>query len=204
METLIDWAVAQQVLKGQKISGDDYVVAAHENGFLIAAIDGLGHGPQAAAAAQIAASILKASPRDSAVQLLERCHEQLKQTRGVAMTLASFDKHLNSLWWLGIGNVEGALFRLNQNGVLSYESIVLRGGVVGYQVPSLRPALASIRPYDTIIFATDGIRSGFIKRLTPINLSMAPQQLANHILAEYDKATDDSLVLVVRYLGCKP
>lgn len=195
--------MALRALKGQKISGDDYVVESHEDGFLIAAIDGLGHGPQAAAAARTAAGILRANPRDSAVQLLNRCHQELKQTRGVAMSLALFNKRVNSFWWLGVGNVEGALFHLNQNRELSCESIVLRGGVVGYQMPSLRPALASIKPRDTIIFATDGIRSGFIKGVTPTNLSMKPQQLADHILAEYDKATDDSLVLVVRYLGCE-
>jgi phosphoserine phosphatase RsbX len=203
MEALIDWGLALKALKGQKISGDDYVVEPHEDGFLAAAIDGLGHGGEAAAAAQIAASILRANARDPAVQLLHRCHEglKLKQARGVAMSLASFNKPLKLLSWLGVGNVEGALFHLDATGELSYKSILPRGGVVGYQMPSLRPTTASLDSSDTIIFATDGIRSGFVKGVTLSSLSMTPQQLADHIMAEYDKSTDDSLVLVVRYLG---
>lgn len=201
MEKLIDWGVASQPLKGQTVSGDLYLVESSEEGFLIAAIDGLGHGPEAAAAAQIAAVVLRVNARDSTTQLLSRCHQELKLTRGVAMSLASFNKQLKSLWWLGVGNVEGALLSLDQNGKLSCDSIPLRGGVVGYQLPPLRPVLRSIKPHDTIIFATDGIRSGFSKGLTPASLSMKPQQLADHLLAEYGKGTDDSLVLVVRYLG---
>ena len=203
METLIVWGVALRALKGQKVSGDLYLVESSEEGFLIAAIDGLGHGPQAAAAAQIAATTLRTNARDSAVQLLNRCHEELKQTRGVAMSLASFNKPLNSLWWVGVGNVEGVRLHLDENGKLSSESIPLRGGVVGYQLPPLRPSLSRIEPHDTIIFATDGIQSGFIKGLTAKSLSEQPQQLADHLLAAYDKGTDDSLVLVVRYLGCE-
>jgi serine phosphatase RsbU (regulator of sigma subunit) len=201
METLIDWGVALRPLKGQKVSGDLYLVEPSEAGFLIAAIDGLGHGPQAAAAAQIAADVLRANNRDSTAQLLNRCHQELKQTRGVAMSLASFNKPLNSLSWFGVGNVEGVLLHPGGNGQLSSQSIPLRGGVVGYQLPPLRPAVRSIQAHDVIIFATDGIQSGFTKQLTANNLSLRPQHLADYVLAEYDKGTDDSLVLVVRYLG---
>ena len=186
METLIEWGVALRPLKGQQVSGDVYLVEPFEAGFLIAAIDGLGHGPQAAAAAQIAATMLRTNARDSTVQLLNRCHEALKQTRGVAMSLASFDKQLNSLWWFGVGNVEGVLLRPDENEKLSMESIPLRGGVVGYQLPPLRPSLSSLKPHDIIIFATDGIQSGFIKGLSIKHLTVKSQQIADFLLAEYD------------------
>jgi hypothetical protein len=115
--------------------------------------------------------------------------------------LASIDKQLRSLCWFGVGNVEGVLLRPGGYGKLSSESIPLRGGVVGYQLPPLRPAISSVRSGDTIIFATDGIRSGFIQGLSLRHLSMRAEQLADCILHDYDKGTDDSLVLVVRCLG---
>jgi hypothetical protein len=201
METLVDWGAAFRALGGEKISGDLYVVEVSEDGFLIAAIDGLGHGPQAAAAARIAAATLRANARDSAIWLLNRCHQELKQTRGVAMSMASYTKQLNALWWLGVGNVEGVRLRVGENAEVSTESIPLRGGVVGYQLPPVRPSLSSLRPLDTLIFATDGVQSGFIKGLTAKELSVQPQQLADYLLAAYGKGTDDALVLVVRYLG---
>jgi hypothetical protein len=202
METLVDWGVALRPLRGQNVSGDVYVVETSAEGFLMAAIDGLGHGPQAAAAAEIAATTLRTNGRESAVEFLSRCHQELKQTRGVAMSLAVFNKPLRSLSWLGVGNVEGVRLHVGGNGELSSEFIPLRGGVVGYQLPTLRPSPCTLNAHDILIFATDGIRSAFVKGLTAKNLLMTPQQLADHLMVEYNKGTDDSLVLVVRYLGC--
>ena len=50
---------------------------------------------------------------------------------------------------------------------------------------------------DTLIFVTDGIRSGFAKGLST---SDPPQLMADRILAEHSKGSDDALVLVARYL----
>jgi negative regulator of sigma-B (phosphoserine phosphatase) len=69
---------------------------------------------------------------------------------------------------------------------------------VGLQVPSLRTAVLPVAPGDTLVLATDGIRSGFAEKLSP---EASPQQLADGILARDVKGTDDALVLVARYLG---
>lgn len=201
MEALIEWSAALRPLQGQTVSGDRYLVETLETGFLIAAIDGLGHGDQAAAAARIAADVLKAHRAETTIQLLERCHEALKQTRGAAISLASIDNRLQSLHWCGVGNVEGVLVRARRKTKPASESIPLRGGVVGYQLPPLRPAVCSVEPQDMIIFATDGIRSRFTLGLEAMKLTAPAHQVANDLLAAYDKGTDDSLVLVVRYLG---
>ena len=58
---------------------------------------------------------------------------------------------------------------------------------------------SSIMRGDTLILATDGIRSDFLGALLP--QGDPPQALADHILARWSKQTDDALVLVVRYLG---
>ena len=60
-----------------------------------------------------------------------------------------------------------------------------------------RPVEIAIEPGDTLIFATDGIRSGFTGDL-PQNGSA--QEMADTIFQEYGRGTDDALVLVARYL----
>jgi hypothetical protein len=62
---------------------------------------------------------------------------------------------------------------------------------------------------DVLIFATDGIRSGFVQdpSLRSLFLWQAQdglQRLADHILAQYGKGSDDALVLVACYLGGAP
>jgi phosphoserine phosphatase RsbX len=86
----IDWAVAARPLAGQSVSGDRHAVAPFPAGALVGVIDGLGHGEEAAVAAAIAVATLTAHAHEPVISLLKRCHEQLKGTRGVVMSVASF------------------------------------------------------------------------------------------------------------------
>ena len=198
---LIEWGVAVQPLEGEAESGDQYVVRPLPKGVLVAAVDGLGHGPEAAAAARSAVVTLEGYAHEPVISLVKRCHERLMRTRGVVMSLASFNALDNTMTWLGVGNVEGALLRADGTASPARESILLRGGVVGYQLPALHAAILPVAQGDVLILATDGIRGGFVEDVT---LSDPPQRIAEQILARRGGGTDDALVLVARYLGHEP
>lgn len=195
---LVDWSVAARPLPGEMQSGDLHLVKPLPKGVLVAAVDGLGHGPLAAEAATLAVAVLEAHSSEDIVSLVKRCHDRLRGTRGVAMTLGSIRADDDSLVWLGVGNVEGLLLRAHPGDRLAREYVLLRGGVVGDHLPSLRASVVSLRPDDTLILATDGIGHGFAEGLDP---SDSPGEIAERILATHGKATDDALVLVARYLG---
>jgi phosphoserine phosphatase RsbX len=193
----LDVAVAEAALPGEQESGDAHVVARHARGVLVAAIDGLGHGPEAARAAQIACEVIDDEPGADLEDLFVRAHGRLARSRGVVMSLASFASG-GALTWLGVGNVEGTLLRSEDGPAGAVESILLRGGVVGYQLPTLRPSRTRVERGDTLVFATDGIAAAHRRALDPA----APTGLlADRILAEHAKGADDALVLVARYLG---
>jgi phosphoserine phosphatase RsbX len=195
---LIEYGVATQALPGQTVSGDAYVAQPGPEGMLVAVMDGLGHGEEAATASRIAIAALESCPPQSVVSMLRHCHERLLGTRGVVMSLALLNEADGTLTWVGVGNVEGWLLRGDATAIPTQESLLLRGGVLGRQLP---PPYASIIPLmkgDTLIFATDGIRNGFPQE---VNLSDPPQKIADAILAKHNKRTDDALVLVVRYRG---
>jgi len=208
-DQLIDRAVAARPLAGQSISGDLHVIAPFPAGVLVGVIDGLGHGEEAAAAAAITVATLTAHAHEPVIPLLKRCHEQLKGTRGVVMSVASIAARDNSMTWVGVGNVEGLLWRVDVNRQPPTESLPLRGGVLGYQLPPLRAFSLPVARGDLLVFATDGIRSSFTRDLSPSDplgryTQGELQPLANRILAQYGKSTDDALVLVIRYLGGAP
>jgi phosphoserine phosphatase RsbX len=194
MSAVLEWGWAGSALE-EGISGDLHVVAPFDGGALLVAIDGLGHGPEAAAAAHEAERVLVAKPEERVEALLARCHEALRGTRGVAMTLASFDARASEVTCIGVGNVEGVLLRAGGG---AREAFALRGGVVGYQLPALRPSVLSVARGDIFILATDGVRWGFASGIDPTD---TPQILAEAILARHAKGTDDALVVVARYLG---
>jgi serine/threonine protein phosphatase PrpC len=193
---LIEWGLATMPLKGQAVSGDSYIIKPFPNGILMAVVDGLGHGCEAAQASKIATATLDTYAHEPIIPLVMRCHEALKGTRGVVMSIASFNSLDKTMIWLGVGNVEGILLRKDVNAVPSRKSLLLRGGVLGYQLPPLKESVIPVLVGDTLIFATDGIRSGFDKE---IKLSDKPQQIADSIMAQFNRGTDDALMLVVRY-----
>jgi negative regulator of sigma-B (phosphoserine phosphatase) len=194
--SIIEWGWAGSALEGE--SGDLHVIVPFANGALIALLDGLGHGPEAAAAARAAVPILEQHATDPVLTLVQRCHEGLKKTRGAVMSLASFDARASAMTWAGVGNVEGVLLRAQPRAESRNEAILVRGGVVGYRLPPLHVDAHFVSRGDIVILATDGIRSGFIDSL---EIDHEPQVIAESILARFAKGTDDAHVLVVRYRG---
>lgn len=197
-QELIEWSVAARPLAGQTTSGDLHVVETHEHLTLLAVIDGVGHGSEAGAVAQTAAKILKQHAGEPVIPLVKCCHEALAQTRGAVMTLASVDAADDTVTWLGVGNVEARLFRSEADVSHPCEHVLLRGGLVGLQLPALQASIMPIARGDLLVFVTDGIQTSFEGG---INLTETPRQIAAGILSRHFKGTDDALALVVRYLG---
>ena len=198
---LIETGVATAMQEGQAQSGDRHMVTSFIDGVLVAVVDGLGHGDEAAAAAKTAVTILESHAGEPLLSLLRRCHETLRFTRGVVMSLACFSAPEGSMTWLGVGNVEGVLLRANPKATRPVESLLLVGGVVGSHLPLLHASATSVARDDTLILATDGIEGSFTEDLT---LSDPPQKIAETIIAMHWKKTDDALVLVARCVGCRP
>jgi len=195
---MVEYGVATYVLPGQGESGDHHLVCCNRSGILIAAIDGLGHGEEAASVSKTAAALIRSSADEPIISLVERCHEKLRSTRGVVLSLAFVEPEQGMMTWLGVGNVQGVLMRFDARNGNSQESLLLRAGVVGSQLPALQATVLPIAKGDTLFFATDGIRSDF-----PATLSARenPQRAADRILEQYRSGNDDALVLVTRVTG---
>ena len=196
----IEYGVAKFVLPGQGQCGDHHLVCCNQSGILVAAIDGIGHGEEAANAAKAAVSILKTGADEPVISLVQRCHEGLRSTRGVVMSLASIDPGHGMMTWVGVGNVQGVLMRSDAAKGTVQEVLLLRAGVVGSQLPALQAAVLPIAKGDTLVFVTDGIRGEFAENLSALE---SPQRAADRILEHHCRGNDDALVLVVRLTGVR-
>ena len=195
--TRLDWSVASKPMPGQKQCGDLHLVKRVENTVLLAVVDGLGHGSEAIAAAQCAVEILDRYATDPLITLVHRCHDALAMTRGAVMTLAALKLSEGTMTWLAVGNVEGCLFRAGSMPRPPSERVLLRSGVVGYQLPVLHADMLTLSRGDLLLFATDGIRARFTEQ---VKMSDLPSAIVQRALAQDFKGTDDALVLAVRYL----
>jgi serine phosphatase RsbU (regulator of sigma subunit) len=197
-QPMVEYGVAKFVLPGQGESGDHHVVCFNKTRILIAAIDGIGHGEEAANVSKTAAALLRSFIDEPIISLVKQCHEKLRTTRGVVLSLAFIEPEHGMMTWLGIGNVQGVLKRCDTKNGSAPESLLLRAGVVGSQLPALQATVLPIAQGDTLFFATDGVRSDFSMTLSARE---NPQRAADRILEQYRSGTDDALVLVARLMG---
>ena len=190
----LDRGVAGAPYEGESRSGDVAVFVPTAAGGLACLIDGLGHGPEAADAAEVCGEIVRTHAEWGAQELLEACHDALIDTRGVVMTVAWFDLERETLSWAGVGNVDARLVRSGPQ--LREDVALVFGGVLGYRMPRIRPATMALDRGDLLVMLTDGIDSAISPGLAG---GGAAQTLADRIFEQHAKGGDDALVVVVRY-----
>jgi phosphoserine phosphatase RsbX len=190
------WAVACEALAGEDSLGDAFVIHEGDGRLLVAVIDGLGHGRDANHAARAVASAIGEVADRELVEIVEHCHAKAQRTRGVVMSLAGVTG--DTVEWVGVGNVETALLRAARDAPRPVESMLLTGGVVGYQLPRLRPRTVDAAPGDLLVFATDGLRADFVSGVIRHDL---PRMIVSRLLRTHRSGADDSLVLALRLGG---
>jgi phosphoserine phosphatase RsbX len=190
----LDCGIAGVANAGETRSGDVAVFQPTSTGALACVIDGLGHGPEAADAAERCADVVRANAEVGAQELMQACHEALLQTRGAVMTAAWFDLERSQLSWAGVGNVDARLVRSGPG--LREEVALVFGGVLGYRMPRVRPATMPLGRGDLLVMITDGIEAAISPALAG---GGSAQALASRILDIHGKGSDDALAMVIRY-----
>jgi len=191
----IEWGAASRTLAGESESGDRHLVTILPDGAILAAVDGLGHGREAARAAELAVQTVERHAALPLTEIVQSCQRSLVKTRGAALSLARWSAGLRKLSWLGVGNVEGLLLKNGSGGGPARERLLQRVGVVGTRLPPLQESAIDLPQGGVLIFTTDGI-AGDIEPLA--SRRIGPQQMAEEIMARCAKGTDDALVLVAR------
>ena len=194
----MEWGVAARMSAGESESGDRHLVKAVGSQVLVAVVDGLGRGPEAAAVARAAIETLEGNGESTLPGLLSACHRALAGTRGAVVSLALVDPAVGALTWAGVGNVAGVLLQRGPAG--HARGLAMRGGIVGGEMPRVEPETLALSGDDTLIFATDGIKGGFADEL-PLNDD--PKRQAAAILERYGRPDDDALVVVVHFAGTR-
>jgi negative regulator of sigma-B (phosphoserine phosphatase) len=201
VEQLLEWATATRVHPGERVAGDLAVLAPAPAGAIIAAFDGVGHGPAALRAARVAVRETSRGAEADIVAVTRRCHRALQYTRGAALSVGLVARARRSLTWLGVGNVEGRLVRATCGVRNAQESLVVAPGLPGRDLPELSPTTLPLNRGDLLIFATDGVAQCFADDL---DVTGSPAEIAERIMTRHWKADDDALSVVARYLGGHP
>lgn len=176
------------------MSGDAALVAVRERYLLGAIIDGLGHGPAAHAAAQLARDYLATRGSDDLRATLPALHQYLLGSRGVAIGLCVVHLDDYTLRYAGMGNTVFRKFGTREVRLVSREA------TLGQVMRTPFEQRLTLDPGDIVLLYTDGVRAHFTQREARSLLTLPAAELARAIVHNYGKSTDDAGCIAMRLL----
>jgi anti-sigma regulatory factor (Ser/Thr protein kinase) len=186
------WGAVRIAKPGEDVCGDAWSVAEGDGAPTFLVVDGLGHGPHAAAAANEAVVIFQRHRSHSVPTLLEYIHGGLRATRGAAVAVARVDAAAGRLTFGGIGNIAGAA--ISATGV---KRLVSLPGTAGHNARKIQ-AFDHPFAYDMLIMHSDGLSTSWSLDRYPGLASMHPTLIAGVLCRDFWRQRDDVTVLVMR------
>lgn len=178
---------------GEVVSGDAWACERNGTKASLVVADGLGHGPDAAEAADAAVAVFERHASVGAKDLVERCHIALRSTRGAALAAIEIDVEANSVVLCGAGNIAARIL----SGVED-RSLMSQHGTVGLQVRRIQEMRYELPAHALLVVHSDGILTRWDLKDIPELLLCDPIMLAAHLVRNKLRGRDDATVLVVR------
>jgi hypothetical protein len=227
-------AAATRPLPGEQLNGDAFVVAVDSSRkllrtsrdferdgvsafaasvsagetVLVAAIDGVGHGPCAAECASMVLESILEHYTEPLSELARACHAAARSSRGTTLALARLFPESFQAEVLGIGDVRMELYSdpdveldpsEGRRGSRSpWQTLTVMSGLVGYRIPSqLSPERVALPMGSCLVLATDGISGPLPSPGTGERRMEAADAFAARLLAESGRPHDDATAIVV-------
>jgi len=187
-------AILGRCHRDEQVSGDHAAFARVGDRLVLAVIDGLGHGSAARAASDPAARLVRDTPGAGPADVLRRCDDALRPTRGAAMAVLELDlAHLTALH-AGAGNVATHLYQGRDATRFTGAARVVGGH---RQSAALREEPATLAARHVVVMFSDGL-SNRLDLADPVLRLQHPLIIADDLLTRFGQANDDALVLVAR------
>lgn len=191
----LEFGVVNVPYPGESVSGDAWAVAETAEGDLVMIADGLGHGPQAAEAAEAAVASFNASASLGPARVLNAAHSALRSTRGAAMAVALIDREKNEVRYAGVGNISGVLWNPNLDRTSSLAS---RNGTVGHTVAKVQEFTYPWSPSSLLVMHSDGLATHWqFDRYAGLP-ARHPGLIAGVLFRDFKRGRDDVTVLAAR------
>ena len=188
-----DIGVVCSSLAGETSCGDAWMVEETPEGTLIALADGLGHGHDAAIAADTAIDLMRRRKRSSLIDILQLTHNALRSTRGAAIQIAVVERGKGTVRSAGVGNISASVITRG-----AFKGVPSQPGIVGHQMPTVREVTLPWERDSVLVMHSDGISAKWKIDSYPGIAMRDPALLAAVIYRDSARARDDATVVTYR------
>jgi anti-sigma regulatory factor (Ser/Thr protein kinase) len=190
-------AIAGTPYPGEAISGDDAIYLQSDSGFLAALCDGLGHGPEAREASNKAVDAIAKNSDLGLREIADVVNEEMKGLRGCVLAVVRFTAHSRVLQCLLAGDIRVHLYHFRDSHFFTPTPFVI--GDRNLRSRRLRVEETMAAPGSVLVMFTDGLESRTSLKGQLDLLRRPSLVIAQGVLEEHSRGTDDALVLVARF-----
>jgi anti-sigma regulatory factor (Ser/Thr protein kinase) len=178
---------------GESVCGDGWVTMKGRKGDTLLLVDGSGHGPHAAHAADTAARAFADNIDKECVPLVEAIHRALAQTRGAALAVARIDSDAQVIRFVGVGNIGAVLANGGEaRRMASYN------GTAGHVAPRIREFTYPFTGRPLVILHSDGVSARWEIAAYPGLATGHPSLVAGLLFSHHRRDRDDATVVAMR------
>jgi hypothetical protein len=178
---------------GETECGDAWALGRSGDRVVLIVADGLGHGPDAAAASREAILIFQKSLALPPAEILAEIHGALRSTRGAAVAVAALDPKVREIRYAGVGNIAGSIVSATDT-----RSMVSQNGTVGHEVRKIQEFQYDWPPGALVIMQSDGLQTHWRLDRYPGLAARDPALIAGILYRDFSRGRDDVTVLAVR------
>ena len=178
---------------GESVCGDGWVTMNGRKGVTLLLVDGSGHGPHAAHAAETAALAFADNIDKECVPLVEAIHRALAPTRGAALAVARIDRDARVIRFVGVGNIGAVMVNGGEaRRMASYN------GTAGHVAPRIREFTYPVKGGVTVLMHSDGLSSKWDLASYPGLGASHPSLIAGVLFRDHRRERDDASVVVMK------
>jgi anti-sigma regulatory factor (Ser/Thr protein kinase) len=178
---------------GESLCGDGWATANGRRGASLLLVDGSGHGPLAAHAAETAARAFADNIDNECVPLVEAIHRALAPTRGAALAVTRIDRDAQVVRFVGVGNIGAVLASGGEaRRMASYN------GTAGHVAPRIREFTYPFSGKPLVILHSDGLSARWEIEAYPGLAASHPALVAGMLFRHHRRGRDDATVVAIR------
>jgi anti-sigma regulatory factor (Ser/Thr protein kinase) len=181
---------------GERHCGDAWVTDSTPERTALLVVDGLGHGWEAAEAAQEAVTTFRKRAQSKPSEMLGYIHEALKKTRGAVAAVAEVRPREGALVYAGVGNISAVVL----SGSGASRSLVSHNGTLGVATSRIQEFKSEWPRDGVLVMHSDGLQSRWDLSSTsyPGLLSRHPALIGGALLRDFRRQRDDASVVVIK------
>ncbi len=178
---------------GEQACGDAWAMKAGRDSTSFMLADGLGHGPDAAIAANLAVALFEKYAPRSPEALLALIHTGLHSTRGAAVSVVEVGFNEQIVRYAGVGNLSGLIISGETT-----RQMVSNNGTAGLEARTIHVFTYPWPKDALLILHSDGIATHWSLADYPGLAMKHPALIAGVLFRDHQRLRDDSTVVVVK------